>query len=488
MECITKKEAQDLNPGLKKLIYLLYLLIGMSFILGAIYLFGENVSNKAKNLFIDLTYIITFLISLFSIIVIQSMKNLSETKNQLDKKCEFYVKIINLLPISVFVHHKLKFVFSNNHGAELMGAKNVNELMGKDITDFVILNMEKVGEERVEKAREAKCFKPLVEEVLTRKDGTKIEIEMIANPISYEDGIAALILCKDITERKQAEELKKKIEEERKLLKEANEYEKLRIEFFANLSHEFKTPLNLIFSVIQLLELKLNQGIITEQKDIIDKYLKILKQNGYRLLRLVNNLIDITKIDSGYFDLELTNCDIVNLVEEVTLSTIEYAKNKNIDIKFDTQIEEKVIACDMDKIERIMLNLISNAIKFTKSYGNIFVFISEKEDKVVISVKDNGIGIEKQKLKIIFERFRQVDKSLNRNNEGSGIGLSLVKSLVEMHKGNICVKSEYGKGTEFTVELPVKLVEEKNEIKNTNDYIIGSELEKMKIEFSDIHH
>ncbi|MCY6369170.1 PAS domain-containing sensor histidine kinase [Clostridium ganghwense] len=486
MEHTNDKCLYSSNLFLKKLVYLLYSLIFISFIFVAVYLFSGTLFDKTKDVFTNLTYIILFFVSLFSVIVIENIKKIVIKKeNETDNLAEFYLRIIESLPISVLVHHKLKFVFANKLGAELIGVKNSKELLGKDITEFVILNMEKVGDQRVEGAREGKKVKPLVEDTLTRKDGTKVEIEIVTNPISYENSIAVLALCKDITERKQAEELKKKIEEERKLLEEAKEYDKLRTEFFANLSHEFKTPLNLIFSVIQLLEMKLEKGAITEQKDTIDKYLKILKQNGYRLLRLVNNLIDLTKIHSGYFDLELTNCNIVSLIEDVTLSTVEYAKNKNIHVKFDTNIEEKVIACDIDKIERIMLNLLSNAIKFTKPKGNIFVVIRDKEDKVVISVKDDGVGIEKQKLKIIFERFRQVDKSLNRNNEGSGIGLSLVKSLAEMHDGKIYVESEYGKGTEFIVELPIKLVEEKE---NISDYMIGNEAEKMKIEFSDIYH
>jgi signal transduction histidine kinase len=161
-----------------------------------------------------------------------------------------------------------------------------------------------------------------------------------------------------------------------------------------------------------------------------------MKQNCYRLLRLINNLIDITKIDSGFINLNLQNKNIVEVIENVTLSTVEYVESKCRTIIFDTDVEEKIMAFDPEKIERIILNLISNAVKFTKPQDQIEINVYDKKENIIISVKDTGIGIPKEKQKIIFERFRQVSPLLNRTHEGSGIGLSLVKSLVEMHTGN----------------------------------------------------
>ena len=144
------------------------------------------------------------------------------------------------------------------------------------------------------------------------------------------------------------------------------------------------------------------------------------------------------------------------------------------------------MAFDADKIERIMLNLISNAIKFTKPSGQIYVNIQDKKETIVISVRDTGIGIPLEKQKEIFEKFIQVDKSLSRKQEGSGIGLSLVKSLVEMQGGKIYINKEITKGSEFIMELPVKVldnIKECNEIYNTAE----NHIERIKIEFSDIY-
>lgn len=275
------------------------------------------------------------------------------------------------------------------------------------------------------------------------------------------------------------------IKENNKLLEETREYNKLKVEFFSNLSHELKTPLNIIFSTTQLLSLYSNNENFNSNK--IDNHLGIMKQNCYRLLRLVNNLIDMTEIDSGYLKINLQNEDIVKIVEDITLSTAEYVESNSRTIIFDTEIEEKIIAFDPEKIERIILNLISNAIKFTKPNDEILVNIYDKKKSICISVRDTGKGIPKEKQEIIFERFRQVDNLLSRSHEGSGIGLSLVKSLVEMHEGSIYVNSTIGEGTEFIIELPIKLICRDNTEELINDYTYKANVEKIQIEFSDIY-
>jgi signal transduction histidine kinase len=205
--------------------------------------------------------------------------------------------------------------------------------------------------------------------------------------------------------------------------------------------------------------------------DKLNKYLSIMKQNSYRLIKLINNLIDISKIDAGYYKINLCNCNIVSVVEEITMSVAEYIQDKGMKLIFDTDTEEKIIACDPEKIERIILNLLSNAVKFTDAGGSIYVSVNAGTDKVKVSVRDTGICIPGEKLEKIFERFVQVDKSLSRNHEGSGIGLSLVKSLVEMHGGNIKAFSKIGLGSEFVFELPAeKLInEEEYEFINCTD-------------------
>lgn len=296
-------------------------------------------------------------------------------------------------------------------------------------------------------------------------------------------------VSRDITERSKKEELQKSIEEERRILNELKETDRIKTEFFANISHELRTPINVIFSALQMEELML-EGYLNEN-GCTDKfkYTKMMKQNCYRLLRLISNLIDITKIDTDYFHINKTNNDIVSIVENITLSVAEYIENKGISITFDTDIEEKIIAYDPEKIERIILNLLSNAVKFTPRGGNITVKIEDKDSDICIRVKDTGRGIPHNKVNSIFERFVQVDKSLARNHEGSGIGLSIVKALVELHGGTISVTSKEGEGSEFIIYIPCELVESEASFKSEG-YSQSSEsyIEKINIEFSDIYN
>ncbi|MGM9973606.1 MAG: ATP-binding protein [Clostridiaceae bacterium] len=263
------------------------------------------------------------------------------------------------------------------------------------------------------------------------------------------------------------------------------EMDMLKTEFFSNISHELKTPLNVIWTSVQLLKSLNNSN--TPVSSGISKYLPIMNQNCLRLIRLINNIIDITKIDGKYLQIDKTNEDIVFVVEEIVQSVVSYGESQGITIIFDTEIEEKIISFDQEKIERIILNLLSNAIKFTPKGGTIEIFMREVKNSVEIVVKDSGIGIPENKLELIFNRFAQVDKSLSRKREGSGIGLSLVKSLVELHEGTIKAESIYGQGSSFIITLPARCTE--TEESTLYDKLIptSNKIDKINIEFSDIY-
>ncbi|MEK6266880.1 MAG: HAMP domain-containing histidine kinase, partial [Clostridium sp.] len=176
--------------------------------------------------------------------------------------------------------------------------------------------------------------------------------------------------------------------------------------------------------------------------------------------------------------------DIVVIVEDIVMSVTNFTDVKGINIIFDTDMEEYIIACDPEAIDRIVLNLISNAIKFSEVGDEIFVTIKDKNEFVEISVKDNGIGIEDKNLDMIFERFNQVDKSLSKNSEGTGIGLSLVKSIAELHGGSINVESEFGKGSKFTVKLPSRKILQESNLYTSK---LPIKNENIRVELSDIY-
>jgi signal transduction histidine kinase len=278
------------------------------------------------------------------------------------------------------------------------------------------------------------------------------------------------------------------LREKEKQISQAMEYDKIKTEFFANLSHEMRTPLNIIHTTNQLIKVYNDKGIIGGKEINLDKYINMINQNCYRLMKLVNNLIDITKIEAGFYKLNFKKVDIVSLVENITMSIETYANNKGIKFIFDTESEEKIMICDPDAIERIMLNLLSNAIKFSEKGDSIYVNLKMGEGFLYIEVEDTGIGIPKDKIEGIFSRFVQVDKSFTRQNEGSGIGLAIVKALVEMHGGTIELISDQNKGSKFRISLPEKVDE--NMVIEEEEYNERSvdNMEKVPIEFSDLYY
>ena len=297
----------------------------------------------------------------------------------------------------------------------------------------------------------------------------------------------SFLLVRYSFKRKIVENLEMLVQEDKRLLKESSELEKLRTQFFANITHELRTPLNVILASIQLCKFYFEKEKGTHNVNL-SKHLKTMKQNCYRLMRLVNNLIDTTKIDVGFLEKHAGNHNIVKIVEDITMSIQEFTENKGINLFFEKNSEEKIIACDVDKIERIMLNLISNAIKFTDQGGSIYVKVEDKGENIVISVRDTGIGIPRDKQNAIFERFVQVEQTLTKNKDGSGIGLAMVKSFVEMHGGTITAVSEYGKGSEFIMVLPVTTVENKKEEICLEEVETQRRIERINIEFSDIYY
>ncbi|WP_026886094.1 sensor histidine kinase [Clostridium beijerinckii] len=420
----------------------------------------------------------------------EKYKKLKDTYKLIEKKKGQLLYILDSIYEGVFIlDTNYKILFVNKGVEKLLNINNFKNILGRDLFEIGIVHKDyrDIILNRFEKVLKHNISVPIIEEKMIQFDGNIIPVNIYSGAIEYEGNPCILSVIRDISEHKKSENLRLKIQEQSKLLDKAAEYDKLKTEFFANLSHEFRTPLNVMLSTLQLLNLIGANKTTTDSKDKISKYYNIMKQNCYRLLRLVNNLIDITKIDAEYFKLSLKNENIISTIEDITLSVTEYAKNKGLDIIFDTNVEEKIMACDADKIERIMLNLLSNAIKFTSSGGSIFVNIMDKKSSIIVSVKDTGVGIPPDKQLSIFKRFVQVDKSLSRKREGSGIGLSLVKSLVELHDGTIKINSEYGKGSEFIIELPFKVLPESENIISDEDLAKESNIQRIKIEFSDIY-
>lgn len=226
----------------------------------------------------------------------------------------------------------------------------------------------------------------------------------------------------------------------------------MKLRFFTNISHEFKTPLALISGPLEvLMEQIKDPGQVKE--------LEIIQQNSDRLSRLINQVMDIRRIDNGKIALELSHGDIIQFVKDIFMSFGNSAAGKNIRLSYNSAIDHLLISFDREKIEKIIMNLMSNAMKFTKSDGEISMDIDLEDnaghDNIVIKISDTGCGISEDELPMIFDRFFQTKSGSNVN--GSGIGLSIVKEYAELHNGSIRVTSEVGKGSQFTLYIPCDL-------------------------------
>ena len=227
---------------------------------------------------------------------------------------------------------------------------------------------------------------------------------------------------------------------------------RLKSEFLATMSHELRTPLNAIIGFAEVLRDEVAGTLSTEQKE----YLGDIHGSGQHLLNMINSILDLSKIEAGKLELHYEEFPVKEAINEVLNTIIGFSNKKGIHIH--THIHEDVPSITVDKVmfKQIMFNLLSNAVKFTPENGRVTINASLMNQHVQIAVNDTGIGIKSEDMVKIFEAFRQIDASYARRYEGTGLGLTLTKRLVELHGGKIWVISEFGKGSTFTFTLPIK--------------------------------
>ena len=400
---------------------------------------------------------------------------------KLKKSQKSYSRFIDILPDGIcLLDQNLNIDYANKSLIDMLEYDTLENVHYKSVKNMIKLKFNEANkfEMNMKSVLNDNKYIILLEQKLMTNSDKIIQVDMNAIPFAIDDNKYIMLIIKDLTNKKTSELAEQELLERLKT-------DKIKTEFFANMSHELKTPLNVISSSNQLVDSFYKNGKIEDYNDNVKSHIELVRQSSYRLQRLINNIIDLTKMESGFYKLKLTKHNIVTLIEDLFMKVEKYASKKDISILFDTESEEINMYIDKSEIERIILNLLSNCIKFTKNGGNIYVNIYDREDTVVISVKDTGVGIPKNKLKLIFEEFAQVDRTLSRNTEGSGIGLTIVKNLVELHGGNIKVISEEDKGTEFIISIPISESSGKEDEEDRKIYNID---EKIKIEFSDIYY
>lgn len=257
----------------------------------------------------------------------------------------------------------------------------------------------------------------------------------------------------DVTPIKQAQiQLEKEKRSVLVLNEELQKAAKVKDTFIATMSHELRTPLNSIISFSELM-------LSSEHDNLTDKqneHIKVIERSARHLLAIINDILDLSQVNTGKMILHYSQANFEFVMESVLSMVASLADEKEISLKFDNQLDVDDIFIDVKRFKQIMINLLSNAIKFTGKGRVVGVNCRNTDSSVIIDVWDQGIGISEENMKKLFSPFVQIDSELSRNQEGTGLGLSLVKNMVELHKGTIKVKSKEGEGSTFTVVLPLK--------------------------------
>ena len=276
-------------------------------------------------------------------------------------------------------------------------------------------------------------------DVFWKKDGTSFPVEYVSTPLRVDNEIVgAVVSFRDISERLAVERMKD--------------------QFVSLVSHELRTPLTSIRGSLGLLA----GGALGEVPDAARGMLNIAVTNTDRLIRLINDILDLERMDSGLVTMKKEWCDLGEIAKHSIEGVRGAAEQANVSIDYSGEKSVRAF-CDPDKMVQVFTNLLGNAVKFSKESSKVSVRIEAEDQFAVISVADNGRGIPQQKLSSIFERFQQVDASDSREKGGSGLGLAIVKTIVELHGGKVWAESVYGEGSTFRVRLPLKAEEQRSE-------------------------
>ena len=354
-----------------------------------------------------------------------------------------------------------RIISMNEFGLNLFGYKE-QELIGKTWIETILPKVESNGKIlenlATEMIKEPDKYSISINENI-KKNGERVWIYWNNKPI-YDKGdlVGILSVGTDITDRKKAEE---NLCNANKQLEEAD---RLKSIFLSSMSHELRTPLNSIIGFTGILL----QGLAGDLNDEQNKQLGIIKKSSQHLLSLINDILDISKIEAGKIDLSCEYFDLKELIEEIIATFDTMANEKNIEIERDIPKNINVYN-DKRRFKQIIINLLSNAIKYTNE-GSVKITVKTIDNSILeISFFDTGVGIKKEDITRIFEPFQQLDDKLTKKAEGTGLGLHLVKKLLNFMNGNISLESGYGKGSVFTITMPLKITEGLEYEKNTHN-------------------
>jgi PAS domain S-box-containing protein len=366
---------------------------------------------------------------------------------------------------AIFMHRGGKFIYANPAGEAMTGYTH-EEILGMEFWNVVHPDYVELIKERGRARLRGEDLPPEYEFKIVKKDGEERWAAMTAGPVEYEGTPTIIGTLFDITDRKSAaeamkeysEDLAQKVKERTAELEEAQKIavaaNKAKSEFLANISHELRTPLNSIIGFSEVMKDGMTGPLSEEQKG----FLHDIWGSGKHLLRLINDILDLSKIEAGMMELELGEVSPKELIEGGLYMFREKALRHRIQLttKVSADVASLAITADERKLKQVVLNLVANALKFTPEGGAVGISAEKTDDSLVISVTDTGIGMAREDIGKLFQPFRQLDTTLTKKYEGTGLGLHLCRKFVELHGGAIWVESEVGKGSRFSFSIPAR--------------------------------
>ncbi|SHJ98257.1 PAS domain-containing protein [Clostridium cavendishii DSM 21758] len=400
----------------------------------------------------------------------ERMRMLLELNSMAEKSKNKYSKLINSVKDSIVIFNDDKINYVNNAALELCGEVDPIKLKNKTKREFFkYLDKYSADFSKHIMLKEEKVFSYIN---FKNQDSEYKKIELYN--ISF-DTHFSLLFMRDVTYVENMKSLRSHFE---KYLEE----EELKRDFFSNISHELRTPINVIFSALQLNNIYIEKGSLEQ----IDKNNIVIRQNCLRLIRTINNFIDANKISEGFMNFEVKVYNIVMVVENVAQESFKYINKTGITLIFDSDEEEVFVKCNREYIERCILNLLSNCVKYGRCGGHIWINIKTNQDFVTIIVENDGYKISDEEKPYIFDKFTKTNKSLSRQQEGSGLGLYITKALIELQDGTIKLSSNEENGVGFIIEFKREFISDDYDLELANAQI-NNLIEKVDIEFSDIY-
>ncbi|WP_243664060.1 PAS domain-containing sensor histidine kinase [Rhodothermus marinus] len=365
-----------------------------------------------------------------------------QTRQALQETEERYRQLLEQLPEPVVVHDGETILYANAAAAAFAGLSSPEELIGKSIYQFLRTEKADAIRRYLEMAVQQGRQLPPMEQQMVRADGAVRDVEIVSALVQYQGRPAFQVVLRDITERKQYERHLLEAKER------AEEIARLKSTLLSNISHEIRTPLAGVIGFAEVLEEELDEP----HRELA----ALIRDSGRRLLETLNTLLDLARIEAGAFVLTLEPFDAADEVRQSVHIFQRMIDDKGLRLELDLPDGPLPVYLDRNGFHRIVVNLVSNAVKFTDE-GMIRVGLATEGDWLRLQVQDTGVGIDPAFMPHLFEEFRQENNGLARTHPGSGLGLAITHRLVEMMGGRIEVQSEKGKGTTFTVWLPLRL-------------------------------